>query len=172
MAACVTLSLPLQHQPHYHQRRPLITCAGVAWSSRVHVLGIVHESAANAWSVHEVARAVKPDAVGFELDSSDKTLRNRITKAAQSAPMMKLINRLMDTPLESYQQAHGQLTAAEREEWKAGLSSARIGLGSLSDGHHLLGMPAYSDPISGVRACMASLVVLAMRLPGEQPLCC
>ncbi|KAG1681377.1 hypothetical protein FOA52_007425 [Chlamydomonas sp. UWO 241] len=64
---------------------------GVAWSSSVHLLGITHNSAANARPVYEVAVAVKPDAVGSENDSSDKTARNRVTKAALSAPMMKLV---------------------------------------------------------------------------------
>ncbi|KAG1666363.1 hypothetical protein FOA52_007901 [Chlamydomonas sp. UWO 241] len=72
-----------------------------------------------------------------------------ITKAAHSASMMKLASRLMDTPLESYQQAHGQLTAEERKEWEAGLGSANIGL-SESDALslHLLGRPAQSEPIA------------------------
>ncbi|KAG1675142.1 hypothetical protein FOA52_003365 [Chlamydomonas sp. UWO 241] len=121
---------------------------GVAWSSSVHVLGVVHGSAANARSVHEVASAMKPDAAALEQDSSDKTLRNRISKTAQSAPMMKLVIRLMDTPLVSYQQAHGQLTAQERVEWEQSLNSSRIGLGGRAGWHHLLGRPASSDSIS------------------------
>ncbi|KAG1666366.1 hypothetical protein FOA52_007904 [Chlamydomonas sp. UWO 241] len=124
---------------------------GAAWSSSVHVLGVAHGSAANAWSVHEVAAAVRPDAVGSENDSSDKTLRTRLTKAAQSAPMLKLVDRLMDTPIESYAQAHGQLTAEERNEWEQGLGTARFGLGpstsTLAISHRLLGQLAYSDPI-------------------------
>jgi hypothetical protein len=98
--------------------------------------------------------AFKPrtDAVGFENDSSDKAKRNRYTEAAQSAPMMKLVNRLMDTPIESYQQAHGQLTAEEREEWEEGLATGRFGLGPRPrvSSHHLVGRVAYSDSISGV----------------------
>jgi hypothetical protein len=77
--------------------------------------------------VHEVAAAVKPDAVGWEYDSADSIFLNDITEA-QSAPMAVLVNRLMDTPLDSYQQAHGQLTAEEREEWEDGLRSADIWL--------------------------------------------
>ncbi|KAG1675141.1 hypothetical protein FOA52_003364 [Chlamydomonas sp. UWO 241] len=121
---------------------------GVAWNSSVHVLGVCHHSAANARAVHEVAAAVGPDAVAFENDGSDKTWRNRMTKVAQSAPMMKLVNRLMHTPLTSYQQAHGQLTAKERVEWVACLDLAGVGLGPFSSDHLLLGMPAYSDPIA------------------------
>jgi hypothetical protein len=125
----------------------------------VHVLGVIHNSAANARSVHEVAAAVKPDAVAIEFDSSDKSWKNDITKAAHSAPMMKLVNRLMDTPLDSYQQAHGQLSPEEREEWEEELSSANMRLGELGlIGHHKLGAPEKSDPISGVCMRVSSLV--------------
>jgi hypothetical protein len=125
----------------------------------VHVLGVTHHSAVNARSVHEVAAAVKPDAVGFEYDSSDQTARKLITKAAQFAPMMKLVNRLMATPLDSYQQAHGQLTTEERQEWEEGLSSATIELGPFATRHYLLGRPAYSDAVAGVsvRLCVHGL---------------
>jgi hypothetical protein len=125
---------------------PLIPCAGAAWSSR----GICHHSAANARAVHEVARAVKPDAVGYEEDSSDTTMRNRFIQAARSAPMTKLVPRLMDTPIDSYQQAHGQLSAEERTEWEEGLDTGGLGLGPSEPEHHLLGRPVLSDPISGV----------------------
>ncbi|KAG1663544.1 hypothetical protein FOA52_003172 [Chlamydomonas sp. UWO 241] len=126
---------------------------GMAWSSRVHVLGVVHSSAANVRSVHEVAAAVTPDAVGLEQDSSNVTYWNLVTQAARSAPMMKLVNRLMDTPLESYAQAHGQLSTVERMEWEGGLRSARLALlgprlDELEPHHHLLGWPEFSDAIS------------------------
>jgi hypothetical protein len=66
---------------------------------------------------------------------------------------MKLVPRLMDTPLDSYQQAHGQLSAEERVEWEQGLKSVGTGLdGPQAAQHHLLGFPAQSDSISG--ACM------------------
>jgi hypothetical protein len=152
VAACV--NFPHATLPHHNcLRRPLITCAGVAWSSSVHLLGVYQRSAASARSVHEVAAAVNPDAVGYEYDSSDSIFRNMMKEAAQSAPMMKLVNRLMDTPLDSYQQAHGQLTAGERKEWEAGLNSAGAGLPEAELFMlHNLGMPSSSDFIAGV--CM------------------
>ncbi|KAG1675140.1 hypothetical protein FOA52_003363 [Chlamydomonas sp. UWO 241] len=120
---------------------------GAAWTSSVHVLGVIHNSAANARSVHEVAGAVNPDAVGYEQDSSDDAWHSRITQAAQSAPMMELVDQLMEEPLDSYEQAHGRLR--ERSVWVEELSSAGLGI-SESDSllHHLLGRPAYSEAIS------------------------
>ncbi|KAG1666359.1 hypothetical protein FOA52_007897 [Chlamydomonas sp. UWO 241] len=69
-------------------------------------------------------------------------------EAANSASMMKLFNRLKDTPLDSYQQAHGQLTVEERKEWEEGLNLVGFQLASRAPMHHLLGMPAFSDTIA------------------------
>ncbi|KAG1681111.1 hypothetical protein FOA52_015553 [Chlamydomonas sp. UWO 241] len=122
---------------------------GVPWSSSVYLLGVSHDSPANARSVHEVAAAVKPDAAGWEFDSSNSTLNNRMKTAAQSAPMMKFVPRLMDTPIESHAQARGQLTVEERKEWEECLRSAHIGL-SVADtvALHKLARPAYADGIA------------------------
>ncbi|KAG1675134.1 hypothetical protein FOA52_003357 [Chlamydomonas sp. UWO 241] len=121
---------------------------GAAWSSRVHVLGVAHNSAANVRSLHEVSETVKPDAVAFEEDTANNAWRNLVTKISQAAPMKRIITRLMDTPLTSYQQAHGLLSEEEREEWADVLKSAGVGLGPFSEDHRLLGMPTYSDPIA------------------------
>jgi hypothetical protein len=128
----------------------------------VHVLGVCHHSSANARSVQEVAAAVKPDAVAFEYANSDASFRSALNNSVQSTykPMMGLVPRLMDTPIESYQQAHRQLSATERKVWEAGLSMGGLRLGPSTSGvtiaHHLLGRLAFSDAIAG--ACMNSLL--------------
>jgi hypothetical protein len=128
----------------------LFSCAGAAWSSSVHVLGLTQNSAASAWSVHEVAAAVQPDAVGWEPDNSNMNWLNSIKEAAESAPMVRLVDRLMGTPLESYQQAHGQLSAEERKQWEEGLRKKKGINTSRASRNFELGRPKHSVYISGV----------------------
>ncbi|KAG1681286.1 hypothetical protein FOA52_007332 [Chlamydomonas sp. UWO 241] len=144
---------------------------GAAWSSSVHVLGVHHHSAANAWAVHEVATSVEPDAVGMEYDSMDRAARNRFTKTAKSAPMRKLVNRLMETPLESYQQAHGQLTAVECAVWMKAVTATGLYPSYVDElaemRHHLLGAPAHSETIAAAFIARKLGAVCVHRLSGR-----
>jgi hypothetical protein len=58
----------------------------------------------------------------------------------------------MDTPIETFQQAHGQLNTEDEEEWEEGLESAGLALSNTFSHHqlHLLGMSACSDAVAGV----------------------